>query len=67
VAAVGEGGKEGGIFGIDVVTVAGQVEFADDALLQRAGEVRSGGDAEARPDLLGNGAAAHHFAPLQDA
>ncbi len=36
-AAVGKGGEKGGIFGIHLVAVAGEVQVADDALLQEAG------------------------------
>ena len=65
VAAVGKGGEEGGILGVHVVAEALQLQIAHDAFLQQAGEVGGGGDAIAGPDLFGDGAAAHQFAPLE--
>ena len=65
MAAVGKGGEERRILGVHLVAEARQLQFADDALLQQAGEVRGGGDAVARPDLFGDRASAHQFAPLQ--
>ena len=65
MAAVGKRGEECGILGVHLVAEARQLQFPHDAFLQQAGEVRGGGDAIARPDLLGDRAAAHQFAPLQ--
>jgi hypothetical protein len=44
VAAVGKGREEGRVFGVHPVAEARQIQFADDALLQEAGEIRGGGD-----------------------
>src|SRR3990172_6756542 len=59
VAAVGEGRKEGRVFGQDAVAEALELEFADDALLQQAAQVGGGRDLVARPDFFGDAGAAH--------
>ena len=65
VAAIGERGEERRVFGVHLIAVALQLQLADDALLQQAGEIRAGGDAIARPDFFGDRAAAQQFAPLK--
>ena len=65
MAAVGEGGEEGGIFGVHPVAEARELQIAHDAFLHQAGEVGGGGDAIARPDFFGDGAAADQFAPFE--
>ena len=62
MAAVGKRREERGIFRVDTIAEAFEFEFANDALLQQAGEIRGGGDAIARPDFFGDRATAHQFA-----
>ena len=48
------------------VTEALELEFADDAVLQEAGEVRGARNTKALPELFGDAATAHQLAPLED-
>ena len=45
MTAVGEGRKEGGVFGVDEIAVAGEIELAHDLVLHEARKIRGGGDA----------------------
>ena len=65
MAAVGKSREEGRILGVHLISVALQFQFANDALLQQAGQVSRRGDPITRPDLFGDRTAAHHLAALQ--
>ena len=58
MAAIGEGREKRRILGVDPVAVALQFQFADDALLQEAGQVCGRGNFVTRPDFLGDRATA---------
>ncbi len=62
VTAVGERGEKGRVLGIDAVTEALQLQIAHHFFLHEAGEVGRGRNAISRPDLFGDGAAAHQLA-----
>ena len=65
VPAIGKDGKEGGILGIHAIAELFELQLADDALLHQAGQVCSGRDTIARPDLFGHGTPAQEFATFE--
>src|SRR5579872_6029272 len=65
IAPVRERGEKRWIFGVYLVSETLQLEVLDDALLQQAGQVRSGGNMIAGPDFFGDGASAGKLATLE--